>query len=124
MKLFFDGGCRPNPGRIEVAVVTLGVMYFEPDLGFGSNNDAEWLAVIHALHLAARLGATDLQLLGDSATVIDRVNGTVKWRADEFEAHRAPFESLRSSFVRVRVRRIKRSQNLAGIVLAKRHSGR
>lgn len=48
IKIFFDGGCRPNPGRIETAVVARGITYYRRDCGVGSNNDAEWLALIHA----------------------------------------------------------------------------
>ncbi|MEG8024321.1 hypothetical protein QP162_07475 [Sphingomonas aurantiaca] len=49
IKLFFDGGCRPNPGKIEGAVVRKGVVHYRHDLGEGDNSDAEWLAAIHAL---------------------------------------------------------------------------
>ncbi|TRW14476.1 reverse transcriptase-like protein [Glacieibacterium frigidum] len=124
MKIYFDGGCRPNPGRIEVAVVAAGICYFEPDLGFGSNNDAEWLAAIYALNMAGTLGVTDIQLLGDSALVVGQANGTTRCRSPKLVRHGAAFDGLRSNFVRVRVRRITRTQNLAGIFLSKRHSGR
>ncbi|MBC7801974.1 MAG: reverse transcriptase-like protein [Gemmatimonadaceae bacterium] len=124
MKIYFDGGCRPNPGRIEVAVAVAGTCYFEPDLGFGSNNDAEWLAAIHALNVAATLGITDIQLLGDSALVVGQADGTAPCRSAQFSRHRSIFDDLRTKFVRVRVRRISRTQNLAGIFLSKRHSGR
>ena len=118
MKIFFDGGCRPNPGRIEVAVVARGVTYLELDLGHGSSNDAEWRAALHALHVAALLGVQDVQLLGDSAYVIDQLSRPAR------STDAATFAALRSGFTRVRIRRIGRAQNLAGIVLAKRHSGR
>ena len=32
-KLWFDGGCRPNPGRMECAVVARGQTWFVPDCG-------------------------------------------------------------------------------------------
>lgn len=124
MKIYFDGGCRPNPGRVEVAVVVAGTCYFEPDLGFGSNNDAEWLAAIHALTVAAALGIDDIRLLGDSALVVGQANGTAPCRTPELTRHRDEFVRLRADFLRLRVGRISRSQNLAGILLSKRHSGR
>ena len=52
LKIFFDGGCRPNPGKIEVAVVARGVTYFFDDLGSGTISDAEWLAFRVALRVA------------------------------------------------------------------------
>lgn len=124
MKIYFDGGCRPNPGRMEVAVVAAGISYFEPDVGFGSNNDAEWLAAIHALHVARALDITHLKLIGDSALVVDQVNGVSPCRTPELARHFATFDVLRARFVQVQARRISRTQNLAGIFLAKRHSGR
>jgi hypothetical protein len=41
LKVYFDGGCRPNPGVIEVAVVARGATYFFDDLGCGTSSDAE-----------------------------------------------------------------------------------
>lgn len=100
-----------------------GKCYFEPDLGFGSNNDAEWLAAIHALRVASGLGLTAIRLVGDSALVISQADGA-PCRSPALQQHRATFDGLRAKFARVRVQRISRTQNLAGIFLSKRHSGR
>lgn len=124
MKIYFDGGCRPNPGHVEIAVVAAGICYYDASFGFGSNNDAEWLAAIHALKVAADLGIADIQLLGDSALVVSQAKGASPCRSRDLAQHRATFDSLRSRFTRVRLRRISRTQNLAGIYLSKRHSGR
>lgn len=123
MKVHFDGGCRPNPGRVEIAVVVAGICYYESDLGIGTNNDAEWLAAIHVLQVASDMSLTDIQLFGDSALVVDQANGA-RCRTPELLRHRETFDGLRAKFARVRVRRISRTQNLASIVLSKRHSGR
>lgn len=40
-KLYFDGGCRPNPGTMEIAVVVGGEAHVQPDMGIGSSMDAE-----------------------------------------------------------------------------------
>ena len=120
-KLFFDGGCRPNPGPIECAVVRKGVTHYRHNLGDGSNSDAEWLAAIHALEVAAQNGDRDITLLGDSTLVVTQANGTARCRSPVLEAHRARFADLASGFDRLRVRHIGRNQNLAGIALAKLH---
>ncbi|TCQ04597.1 MULTISPECIES: ribonuclease HI family protein [Sphingomonas] len=120
-KLFFDGGCRPNPGPIECAVVRKGVIHYRHDLGDGSNNDAEWLAAIHALEVAVQSGDRDITLLGDSTLVVTQANGTARCRSPELEAHRARFAELASDFDRLRIRHIGRTQNLAGIALARLH---
>lgn len=116
LKIFFDGGCRPNPGRMEAAVVVRGVAHHFPDLGRGTSADAEWLALIAALRIAQSEGVTDFILLGDSATVIDQANGVAKCRSPGLQAHLAAFEEI-GSLRPAHIRRIGRAQNLAGIAL-------
>ncbi len=122
LKLFFDGGARPNPGRIEIAVVARGVTYLELDRGQGTNSDAEWLAAIHALTIAQRLGERDISLVGDSTLVVTQARGTARCRTDELRTHLDAFRALAAQFDRVRIRYISRAQNLAGIALARRHA--
>ncbi len=119
IKLFFDGGCRPNPGQMETAVVARGITYHRPDCGRGTNNDAEWLALIHAMEVAMVIGASDIVLLGDSAVVVGQASGVAKCRSHELRAHLEKFQALAREFARIRIRRISRTQNLAGIALAK-----
>ncbi|MDL2352012.1 MAG: reverse transcriptase-like protein [Pseudomonadota bacterium] len=121
LKVYFDGGCRPNPGRIEVAVVARGKAYLFDDLGQGSNTSAEWLALIKALEVAQGLGEADFMLLGDARVVIDQANGLNKCRSQPLQAHQARFVALVQVAAPARIRWIARAQNLAGIALAARH---
>jgi ribonuclease HI len=123
LKLFFDGGCRPNPGRMETAIVARGILYHQPDLGQGTSNDAEWLALLQALEVALSLGETDIELLGDSLPVINQARGRAKCRSPEARAHFTRFTELAPRFARLRIRHIGRSQNLAGIALARKRAG-
>lgn len=106
---------------METAVVVRGVAHIERDLGHGSNMDAEWLALIHALRLAQGLGETDILLVGDSAAVVGQANGSLKCRGSNLQ-HLQTFLGLISGAKPPPVRHIKRSQNLAGIALARLHS--
>ena len=92
-----------------------GTVHRRDDIGTGSSGDAEWLALLHALDVARAAGETDLLLIGDSASVIDQARGEAKLRVSADD--RTRFASLIASFDRVRFRRIKRNQNLAGIAL-------
>jgi ribonuclease HI len=121
LKVYFDGGCRPNPGRIEVAAVLRGVAQVRDDLGDGTNGDAEWLALIHALECAHASGAIAFDLVGDSVSVIDQASGRAKARSEADRTHLARFQALAAGHAPVRVRWIKRAQNLAGIALNARH---
>ena len=122
VKLFFDGGCRPNPGRMECAVVARGITHHRGDLGPGTSSHAEWLALLHALEVARAIGASDLQLLGDSRFVVGQANGA-KIRGADFAEYRARFVRMAEGFARVRVRHVPRSHNLAGIALERMCSG-
>lgn len=124
MKIYFDGGCRPNPGAMETAVVARGKLSHRRDVGYGTSEQAEWLALLDALALAQRLGERAPLLLGDSAGVVAQANGNARSRSPAARASRLAFEQMASEFDRVRVRRIKRAQNLAGIALGMIRQGR
>jgi ribonuclease HI len=119
LKIYFDGGCRPNPGTMETAVVARGITYHQPDCGIGTNNDAEWLALIHAAEIALSIGIRDAVMIGDSALVVGQASLRAKCRSPELQAHLARFQALAGEFERIKIRKTPRSQNLAGIALAK-----
>jgi ribonuclease HI len=119
-KVFFDGGCRPNPGPIEAAVVIRGATYFSDGLGSGTNSDAEWLALIRALELAQSLGLGEFELIGDALEVIRQADRALR-SARAMPGHAATFRALAGNGPPAKVRWIKRAQNLAGIALARRH---
>nr|WP_184015973.1 ribonuclease HI family protein [Sphingobium boeckii] len=123
MKLFFDGGCRPNPGPLETAVVARGITYHDPAAGHGTNNDAEWLALLHALEIARNLAADDIELVGDSALIVNQAKGVWKCRSPELQAHHDAFRILAAPFARIRIKHIRRSHNLAGIALERIRNG-
>lgn len=119
-KIYFDGGARPNPGVMEIAVVTGGVATIDRNAGIGSSLDAEWLALIAALRLARERGLCDFVLLGDAAGVVAQANGAVPARGAAAK-HMAAFRDLVGDGPSPRIRHIGRAQNLAGIALAKPH---
>jgi len=116
LKIFFDGGCRPNPGAMEIAVVAAGKTYIDRDLGQGTSADAEWLALIHAVRIAQSLGFGEFVLLGDAVSIIGQANGTVKCRGSGV-GHLETLRAMASAGPLLRIRYIKRTQNLAGIAL-------
>ena len=78
VKIYFDGGCRPLPMGMETAVVARGRCYLHRDLGPGTSLDAEWLALISAMEIAAQLGIANPLFLGDSLAVVRQANGLAK----------------------------------------------
>ena len=104
---------------MEAAVVVRGVAHLSGDLGIGTSSDAEWLALIMALELAQSHGVTGAVLIGDSADVIRKANQAL--RGSEAHGHARAFAALAAQGPPVRIRWIRRTQNLAGIALAARH---
>ena len=119
VKVYFDGGCRPNPGAMETAVVLRGVAYIRRDLGDGGNEQAEWQALLHALEIAAARGERDIILIGDALSVIRQANGTLRCAT----SWSMRFREAVSPFDRVRLRHVKRTQNLAGTALERARWG-
>ncbi|MFW2831541.1 reverse transcriptase-like protein [Sphingomonas sp. ID0503] len=96
-----------------------GVTHVQPAAGTGTNSDAEWLALIHAAHIAVAMGAEDVEFVGDSALVVDQANGAL-CRSDTLKAHQERYRSIVENIPKVRLRRVPRSKNLAGIALEQR----
>ena len=120
VKVFFDGGCRPNPGPIEAAVVMRGVAHTFEDLGSGTSNDAEWLALIRSLELAQAAELRDIELIGNALDVICRAQCVLE-TGHALSRHEETLKLLLAKARPARVRWIKREQNLAGISLGARH---
>lgn len=121
MKIWFDGSARPNPGPVLTAVVARGAPHIRSDWAAGDNNDAEWCALLHALSVAQQLGLHEVTLLGDSALVVAQASGKAPCRDERFRRYLAAFRENAADFAKLRIRRIPRAQNLAGIALERLH---
>lgn len=121
MTLYFDGGARPNPGRMEIAVVVGGRSHIRDDVGEGDNCTAEWLALRYAVDLAIAAKAQDVLFVGDARTIVEQALGHWKCRSPHLQPHLAAFREAVAAFARVHVRHVGRSKNLAGYALAQRH---
>ena len=105
---------------MESAVAVRGRVTIWRDIGFGTNMDAEWLALIAALRTAHALNVADFVLIGDAMAVINQANGVVRCSAP-CRAHLDVFNALVRGGDRPRIRHVRRAHNLAGIALARLH---
>lgn len=105
---------------MEAAVVVRGVIHLFDNLGLGTNTDAEWTALLHALDLAHRMDWKNVELVGDSLQVIQEANAALS-SGTAGHVHAAEFLTAIGKVRPARIRWIKRTQNLAGIALAARH---
>ena len=82
LKIYSDGACRGNPGPSAIAFTIFdqeGKLLKEHSeyVGIGTNNQAEYLALISALQSANSLG-TELVCYLDSELIVKQMNGEYK----------------------------------------------
>ena len=81
--LHVDGGARGNPGPAAIGVVVSdpggGVVDEVAErIGVATNNVAEYRAVLRALERARELGASEVEIVGDSELVARQLAGAYK----------------------------------------------
>jgi ribonuclease HI len=115
MEIYFDGGCKPNPGMCEAAIVIPSLdLKFHERLSYGTNNQAEWLALLWGMIFAQERGINDITLKGDSQLVLNQAKGVWQCRAPDLQTYLAEFKTMRPKFKRVGLVYVPRAQNLAG----------
>ena len=78
-----DGGARGNPGPAAIAAVVSdvdGEIIHEASetIGRATNNVAEYRALLLGIERGLMLGATELDLVGDSELIVKQVQGKYK----------------------------------------------
>jgi ribonuclease HI len=120
--LHVDGGARGNPGPAAI-----GVVVSEPEgevleqlaerIGVATNNVAEYRAVLRGLERARALGASEVELIGDSELVARQLTGAYRVKHPDMRALHAEARSALGGFERWRIRTVPRAQNAAADAL-------
>lgn len=111
-----DGGARGNPGPAAIAAVvqSAGGDVLEERgerIGRATNNVAEYRALLLGIERATELGASEVELVGDSELVVKQVKGEYKVKdATMRELHGEVGRALRG-FERWSIRHVRREQN-------------
>ncbi len=111
-----DGGARGNPGPAAAACVLSGASgellgEHARLLGSTTNNVAEYQAVLLGLEQASKLGATEVEVIGDSELIAKQLLGEYKVKnADLRELHGQASAAL-ARFERWSIRTVPRSEN-------------
>jgi ribonuclease HI len=111
-----DGGARGNPGPAAVGVVVRdgdGEILVEraERIGRTTNNVAEYKALLLGISTAKELGATELELVGDSELIVRQVEGRYKVKDATLRELHAEATRQLSQFDRWSIRHVKRAQN-------------
>lgn len=118
-----DGASRGNPGPAAVGVAfsdSTGteVRALSRRIGFATNNQAEFLALIAGLEEAQRLGARRIEVRLDSELVVRQVVGRYRVRHPGLRPLFEQARQLLSSFEEASVRQVPRERNRRADALA------
>ncbi|HKB50059.1 MAG TPA: ribonuclease HI family protein [Solirubrobacterales bacterium] len=111
-----DGGARGNPGPAAIgAVVQLpgGEVLEERGerIGKATNNVAEYRALLLGIERASELGASELELVGDSELIVRQVKGEYKVKDATLRELHAEVKRALRPFERWSIRHVRREQN-------------
>jgi ribonuclease HI len=111
-----DGGARGNPGPAAVAVVLAGpdgsvVEERAETIGKATNNVAEYRALLLGIERARALGATELELVGDSELIVRQVRGEYRVKDAALKELHAQVIATLKDFDRWTIRNVPREEN-------------
>ena len=115
--IYTDGGCRGNPGPSAAGFVLqssdgkhlVSRGFF---LGTGTNNTAEYTALIKALENAGKIGAKHIEVFSDSELVVRQINGRYKVKSENIRNLYNRCIELLGSFERWSISHIPRDKNM------------
>ena len=120
-----DGGARGNPGPAAI-----GVVISAPDgrvleqiaerIGVASNNVAEYRALLRGVERARELGATKLEIVGDSELIARQLTGAYRVKHPAMKPLHAQAAAALQGFQSWSIRTVPRSQNAGADALVNR----
>lgn len=118
-KLFTDGGARGNPGPSGAGAVLLDssasanniVAKANKYLGIGTNNEAEYKALLLGLNLALENNVKKIVCYLDSELVVKQLNGEYKVKNARLKKLFDEVLLVRSTFEKISFIHVKRDKN-------------
>jgi ribonuclease HI len=115
----FDGGCRSNPtghaagGAVISDLEGRLLRHVGHWIDVGSNNVAEWTGLLVGLRAAFDLGATHVEVFGDSELVVKQFLGEYAIRNEKLRALAMQVAQVRRQFADVSIAWYRREENKA-----------
>jgi ribonuclease HI len=120
--IFTDGACLGNPGPMGIGVVVyrdnVRIEELSEYIGNGTNNIAEYTAVIRALETVHQLGETEVHIKSDSELIVKQLNNEYKVRDPGLRTLRKRVDELCKG-LKVRFEHIPREKNSEADELSK-----
>ncbi len=114
--LYTDGGSRGNPGNSAIAYFIFDdantlVDFGGKFIGIGTNNNAEYLALLEGLKLAKKNYVKDILINMDSQLVVNQINKKFKVSSPEIKKLFARVEAEIAGFAKMNIVYIPREKN-------------
>jgi ribonuclease HI len=111
-----DGGARGNPGPVAIAAVVrdeAGEVLTDraEAIGVATNNVAEYRALLLGIGLAHELGASELELVGDSELIVKQVKGEYRVKDPTLRELNARVRAALQEFGGWSIRHVRREEN-------------
>lgn len=111
-----DGGARGNPGPAAIAIVVRdeeGEVIHEASetIGRATNNVAEYRALLLGIERAKQLGATEVDLVGDSELIVKQVRGEYRVKDAGLRPLHSAAQQALGEFSEWSLRHVKRERN-------------
>jgi ribonuclease HI len=115
LKVYSDGACRGNPGPSAIAFMILtdsgeilkrGSAY----VGFGTNNQAEYKALISALDAASKMESQEVVCYLDSQLVVKQLNGEYQVKNPNLRKLWFQVHDLKRSFQKISFMHVPRTE--------------
>lgn len=130
--VYFDGASKGNPGPSGIGALILEEPNIRHEIkkfiGVATNNQAEYSALLEALHEAKKLGANRVQVFSDSELVIFQLNGRYQIKDPKLKLFYEQVRNLIGAFDHIKFTHIPREKNkeadaLANLAVKNNHSG-
>ncbi len=121
--IYTDGACFGNPGPMGIGLVVYKgkkkIMEVSEYVGEGTNNKAEYLALIGALEIAKKLKEKEVHIKTDSQLIERQIKGEYKVKNAGLKPLKAKVDALMLE-MKVKVEHVTREKNAHADELAKR----
>jgi len=121
--IYTDGACFGNPGPMGIGIVIYAdgkiVREISEYIGEGTNNIAEYSALIRALKEVKKLGEREVIIRTDSQLLARQLSGEYKIKNKKLKELKALADDLMAGLV-VKIEHIPREQNAEADELSKR----
>lgn len=116
LRIHTDGSSKGNPGPMTVGVAVYEggklIKKISKKVGIGTNNKAEYLAVINALDTAKQMGAEEIEFFSDSQLLVNQLNGKYAVHSSNIRDLFKKVNELKQNFKKVTFKWVPREENV------------